>query len=434
MRKYSNEITPENDGSEVRIAGWVHEIRDLGGLRFILLRDRAGLVQVTLPKKFVSKEVFETSSKLSKESVVSVAGKVKAEKKAPNGYEVIPEKIEILSLAAAPLPLDPTGKVGANIDTRLDARVMDLRRSEISAIFRIRDEILQAGRECLRSAGFVEIQTPRIISTSSEGGTELFPVAYFEREAFLAQSPQLYKQMLMATGFDGVYEIATYFRAEEHNTIWHLNEISAIDCELAFIESEENVMQVIENLVASMINAVRGRCAAQLSILEKEIQEPELPFPRVRYDEVLRMLEDEGIKVPFGEDLTTETEKKLGEVMRKKGIEFYFITKYPLKIKPFYTMPDKDARYSNSFDLEYKGREVVSGSQRVHDYELLVKRIKAKGLTPENFTAYLEAFKYGMPPHGGFGLGIERFLMQLLDLQNIREAVLFPRDRKRLTP
>ncbi len=434
MRKYSNEITPENDGSEVRIAGWVHEIRDLGGLRFILLRDRAGLVQVTLPKKFVSKEVFETSSRLSKESVVSVAGKVKAEKKAPNGYEVIPEKIEILSIAAAPLPLDPTGKVGANIDTRLDARVMDLRRVEISAIFRIRDEILQAGREYLRSAGFVEIQTPRIISTSSEGGTELFPVAYFEREAFLAQSPQLYKQMLMATGFDKVYEIATYFRAEEHNTIWHLNEISAIDCELAFIESEENVMQVIENLVASMINAVRGRCAAQLSILEKEIQEPELPFPRVRYDEALRMLEEEGIKVPFGEDLTTETEKKLGEIMRKKGIEFYFITKYPLKIKPFYTMPDRDSKHSNSFDLEFKGREVVSGSQRVHDYELLVKRIKAKGLKPENFTAYLESFKYGMPPHGGFGLGIERFLMQLLDLQNIREAVLFPRDRKRLTP
>lgn len=434
MRKYSNEITLENDGSEVRIAGWVHEIRDLGGLRFILLRDRVGLVQVTLPKKFVSKEVFETSSRLSKESVISVTGKVKAEKKAPNGYEVIPEKIEILSLAAAPLPLDPTGKVGANIDTRLDARVMDLRRSEISAIFKIRDEILQAGREYLRSAGFVEIQTPRIISTSSEGGTELFPVAYFEREAFLAQSPQLYKQMLMATGFDRVYEIATYFRAEEHNTIWHLNEISAIDCELAFIESEENVMQVIENLVASMINAARERCAAQLRILKKEIREPKLPFPRIKYDEALKMLEEEGIKVPFGEDLTTETEKKLGEIMKKKGIELYFITKYPLKIKPFYTMPDRDSKHSNSFDLEFKGREVVSGSQRVHDYELLVKRIKAKGLKPENFTAYLESFKYGMPPHGGFGLGIERFLMQLLDLQNIREAVLFPRDRKRLTP
>lgn len=434
QRKYSNEITPSDDGSAVNVAGWAHEIRDLGGLRFILLRDRAGLVQIALPKKFVSKDVFETSGRISKESVVSVAGKVKAEPKAPNGYEVIPEKIEILSLAATPLPLDPTGKVGANIDTRLDARVMDLRRVEIGAIFKIRDAALQAGCEYLRGAGFIEIQTPRIISTSSEGGTELFPVAYFEREAFLAQSPQLYKQMLMATGFDKVYEIATYFRAEEHNTISHLNEITAIDCELAFIGSEEDVMQVIENLVASMIGAVKEKCRLQLEVLEKEIQEPKLPFPRIRYDDALEMLEGEGIKVPFGEDLNTETEKKLGGIMRKKGIELYFITKYPLKIKPFYTMPSKDAKYSNSFDLEFKGREVVSGSQRVHDYELLVKRIKAKGLNLENFTAYLEAFKYGIPPHGGFGLGIERFLMQLLNLPNIREAVLFPRDRKRLTP
>ncbi len=434
QRKYSNEITPSDDGSAVNVAGWAHEIRDLGGLRFILLRDRAGLVQIALPKKFVSKDVFETSGRISKESVVSVAGKVKAEPKAPNGYEVIPEKIEILSLAATPLPLDPTGKVGANIDTRLDARVMDLRRVEISAIFKIRDAALRAGCEYLRGAGFIEIQTPRIISTSSEGGTELFPVAYFEREAFLAQSPQLYKQMLMATGFDKVYEIATYFRAEEHNTISHLNEITAIDCELAFIGSEEDVMQVIENLVASMIGAVKEKCRLQLEVLEKEIQEPKLPFPRIRYDDALEMLEGEGIKVPFGEDLNTETEKKLGGIMRKKGIELYFITKYPLKIKPFYTMPSKDAKYSNSFDLEFKGREVVSGSQRVHDYELLVKRIKAKGLNLENFTAYLEAFKYGIPPHGGFGLGIERFLMQLLNLPNIREAVLFPRDRKRLTP
>lgn len=434
QRKYSNEITPSDDGSAVNVAGWAHEIRDLGGLRFILLRDRAGLVQIALPKKFVSKEVFETSGRISKESVVSVAGKIKAESKAPNGYEVIPEKIEILSLAATPLPLDPTGKVGANIDTRLDARVMDLRRVEISAIFKIRDAALRAGCEYLRGAGFIEIQTPRIISTSSEGGTELFPVAYFEREAFLAQSPQLYKQMLMATGFDKVYEIATYFRAEEHNTISHLNEITAIDCELAFIESEEDVMQVIENLVASMISAVREKCRLQLKVLDKEIQEPKLPFPRIRYDDALEMLEGEGIKVSFGEDLNTETEKKLGGIMRKKGIELYFITKYPLKIKPFYTMPSKDAKYSNSFDLEFKGREIVSGSQRVHDCELLVKRIKAKGLNLENFTAYLEAFKYGIPPHGGFGLGIERFLMQLLDLPNIREAVLFPRDRKRLTP
>jgi len=433
-RKYSNEISAKMDERRVMVAGWVHEIRDLGGLRFILLRDRGGIIQCTLPRESIPKEVFEKSGRISKESVVSIEGKVKAEVKAPNGYEIVPEKIEVLSPAASPLPLDPTGKVEANIDTRLDNRVMDLRRREVMAIFEIRDVILEAGREYLRSEGFIEIQTPRIISTSSEGGTNLFPIAYFEQEAFLAQSPQLYKQMMMGTGLDKVYEIATYFRAEEHDTIWHLNEITAIDCELAFIKDEEDILRVIENLVANMINGVRERCKPQLKTLKKEIPEPELPFLRIRYDEALKMLEKENILVPFGEDFSTEVEKKLGQIIGKDGHELYFITKYPLKIKPFYTMPDKNPTYSNSFDLEFKGREVVSGSQRIHQYDLLVKQIKANKLNPRNFRSYLQAFKYGIPPHGGFGLGIERFLMQLLDLPNIRESVLFPRDRKRLTP
>lgn len=434
QRRYSSEISARMGGESVIVAGWVHEIRNLGGLRFLLLRDRNGTIQVTLPKKFVPREVFETSGKLTKESVVSVEGSVRAEPKAPGGFEIIPAKIEVLSLAAQPLPLDPTGRVDANLDTRLDSRVIDLRRAEISAIFKIRSETLNAAREHLRSAGFIEIHTPRIISTSSEGGTELFPVAYFEREAFLAQSPQLYKQMMMGAGFERVFEVATYFRAEEHNTVWHLNEITAIDCELSFIRSEEDVMKTIENLTAAMINAVREKCQSQLKLLNKEIPEPKVPFPRVKYVDALKMLEDAGMKVPFGEDLTTESEKKLGEIMRGKGAELYFVTKYPLKVKPFYTMPDENPEFSNSFDLEFKGREVVSGSQRIHDYELLVKRIKEKGLKPESFTSYLEAFRYGMPPHGGFGLGVERFLALLLDLPNIREAVLFPRDRKRLTP
>ncbi len=434
MRRYSEEITPSMDGEKVEVAGWVHDKRKLGGLVFIILRDRTGLIQVTLPKKFISPVVFEVARSLSKESVISVNGKVQKEEKAPNGYEIIPESIEILSSAATPLPLDPSGKVDANLDTRLDNRVMDLRRPEVNAVFRIRDVAISAGREFLTESGFIEIQTPNIISTSSEGGTELFPVSYFEKEAFLAQSPQLYKQMMMGTGLDRVFEIATYFRAEEHDTIWHLNEVSAIDCELAFIKDETDVMKVIEALVVAMINGVRERCSQQLDILKKEIPEPKTPFPMLQYEEVLKTLKDEGMKIPFGEDLTTETEKRLGEIMKEKGHELYFVTKYPLKIKPFYTMPDADPTYSNSFDLEYGGREIVSGSQRVHEHDLLVERIKKKGLNPESFKSYLSAFKYGIPPHGGFGLGIERFLVLLLDLPNIREAVLFPRDRKRLEP
>jgi aspartyl-tRNA synthetase len=435
-RVYSGELSPEKDGEEVSIAGWVHEKRKLGGLLFLLVRDRDGIVQVTLPKKFVPAEVFETAKGVSKESVVVVKGKLQAMDKAPGGVEVIPSQIEVLSSAASPLPLDPTGKVPANLDTRLDHRVLDLRKPQVAAIFKIRSRALKAAREHLLSKGFIEVHTPRIISTASEGGTELFPISYFEREAFLAQSPQLYKQMLMGSGLDRVFEIATYFRAEEHDTIWHLNEITAVDCELAFISGYEDVLKVIEGLICAMIREVKEHCSQELERLGVELEVPRTPFPRLTYAEVLSLLEEEAnLKLPFGEDLTTEAEKKLGEIMHQRGHELYFVTRFPLDAKPFYTMPDsEDPELSASFDLEFKGREIISGSQRIHDYDLLVQRIKAKGLREQNFSSYLEAFKYGMPPHGGFGMGIERFLMLLLDLPNIREAVLFPRDRHRLEP
>ncbi len=432
-RLYSSEINASMHGKEVIVAGWIHEIRKLGGIAFVILRDREGFVQITMPKKEVSREIFKGLTSLSKESVVVVKGTVRAEPKAPNGYEIIPKDYSLLSRAEQPLPLDPTGKVKANLDTRLDNRFIDLRKHEIMAIFKIRSEVLHYAREFFRSRGFIEVHTPRIISTSSEGGAELFPVAYFEKEAFLAQSPQLYKQMLMATGMDKVFEIATYFRAEEHDTVWHLNEITAIDSEIAFIESEEDVMNVIENLVYYIIKNIKDSCEKELEKIGAEINVQKPPFPRIEYKKALKILENNGYILPYGEDLTTEAEKMLGELMKEKGYELYFITKYPIKIKPFYTMPEGN-ELSRSFDLEFKGREIVSGSQRIHDYDLLVEMIKSKGLRIESFENYLRAFKYGMPPHGGFGMGLERFLMQLLDLKNIREAVLFPRDRKRLEP
>jgi aspartyl-tRNA synthetase len=434
MRKYSNQIAPNMDGKNVRVAGWIHDKRKLGGLLFLVLRDKEGLIQITLPKEFVSSKVFEIARSVSKESVISVIGKVKAEEKAPGGYEIIPREIEVLSKASSPLPLDPTGRVGVTLDTRLDNRVIDLRRPEISAIFKIRNAMIDSGREFLKKKNFIEVHTPRIISSASEGGTDLFPISYFEKEAFLAQSPQLYKQMMMATGFDRVFEIATYFRAEEHDTVWHLNEVTAIDCEMAFIKDEDDVMNVVEALVVWILKRIKKRCQRELSMLKKNIPDLKVPFPRIRYDKALRMLEESGLIVPFGEDLTTESEKMLAKIMKEKKTEFYFVTKFPTEIKPFYTMLDKNPKYSNSFDLEYKGREIASGSQRIHEHDLLIKMIKKKGLNPESFKSYLGSFKYGIPPHGGFGLGIERFLMLLLDLPNIREAVLFPRDRKRLEP
>ncbi len=434
-RRYSSELSSEMDGKVITVAGWVNEKRKMGKLIFLLIRDRDGIVQLTLPGKFVSKEVFETAKNISKESVVVARGKLQKMEKAPGGFEIIPEEIKVFARAESPLPLDPTGKVPANLDTRLDSRVMDLRKPEIMAIFKIRSQILKAAREYLYRKSFLEVHSPRIISTASEGGTELFPIAYFEKEAFLAQSPQLYKQMLMGTGMDAVFEVATYFRAEEHDTIWHLNEITAIDCEMAFIEDEEDILTLIENLIVAMVTEVKENCQKEIELLGRDISIPEKPFLRIEYSRVLELLEEAGLRLSFGEDLTTEAEKKLGEIMKEKGHVFYFVTKYPLSIKPFYTMPENsEQKLSRAFDLEFSGREIISGSQRIHNYDLLVDRIKAKDMRVENFGAYLKAFKYGMPPHGGFGMGIERLLMLLLNLSNIREAVLFPRDRYRLRP
>lgn len=434
-RRYSSELSSEMDGKVITVAGWVNEKRKMGKLIFLLIRDRDGIVQLTLPGKFVSKEVFETAKNISKESVVVARGKLQKMEKAPGGFEIIPEEIKVFARAESPLPLDPTGKVPANLDTRLDSRVIDLRKPEIMAIFKIRSKMLKAAREYLYRKSFLEVHSPRIISTASEGGTELFPIAYFEKEAFLAQSPQLYKQMLMGTGMDAVFEVATYFRAEEHDTIWHLNEITAIDCEMAFIEDEEDILTLIENLIVAMVTEVKENCQKEIELLGRDISIPEKPFLRIEYSRVLELLEEAGLRLSFGEDLTTEAEKKLGEIMKEKGHVFYFVTKYPLSIKPFYTMPENsEQKLSRAFDLEFSGREIISGSQRIHNYDLLVDRIKAKDMRVENFGAYLKAFKYGMPPHGGFGMGIERLLMLLLNLSNIREAVLFPRDRYRLRP
>lgn len=429
---YSDEITPKLDGREVSLCGWVHEIRDLGGLKFIILRDRGGFIQITAKKGTTNEEIMNKIDKISKESILKIDGLVVRNDKAPRGVEIIPRKIYMISRAKSPLPLDVTQKVRADLDTRLNNRFMDLRKPEIASIFKIRSKVLNVGRNFLIRNGFIEINSPKIIASASEGGTELFPISYFDREAFLAQSPQLYKQMMMATGLDRVFEVTTYFRAEEHDTRRHLNEVTAIDVEIAFIRDENDVINVLEDLIIEIINGA-SECHNELKILKKEIEIPKKPIKRITYDRVIDILNDNGKMIEWGDDLDTEAEKILGRIMMEEfNSELYFITKYPLEIKPFYTMPDNE-KYSRAFDLGYKGVEISSGSQRIHDPELLVERIKKKNLNPENFEFYINAFRYGMPPHGGFGLGIDRVMMQLLDLQ-IREVVLFPRDRHRLTP
>jgi len=431
MRKWTSDIGEEDVGKEVILYGWVHEVRDLGGLVFLLLRDREGIIQVTLPKKKVPAEVFEIAKKIHRESVIKVVGVVKKEPKAPGGYEIIPKEIEVLNEAMVPLPLEVTEKVPAELDTRLDHRFMDLRKPRVQAIFRIRHQMMQSVRRFLSDEGFIEVHTPKIVSTATEGGTELFPISYFEKEAFLNQSPQLYKQILMGAGLERVFEIGPIFRAEEHNTTRHLNEAISIDIEMSFTD-HEGVMNVLERLVQRVYEDVVENCQKFLDWLNVKLEIPEVPFERITYDEAMEIARRKGEDIPWGEDLSTPALRAIGEEMENRH---YFIVDWPTESKPFYAMPYEDRpEICKSFDLMKGALELASGAQRIHKYDLLVERIKQCGLSPESFEFYLEAFRYGMPPHAGWGLGAERLLMSMLDLKNIREAVLFPRDRHRLTP
>jgi nondiscriminating aspartyl-tRNA synthetase len=427
---YSKEITTELSGEEVTIKGWIHEIRDLGGIIFVLLRDRDGILQITAPSKKVSPELFGEIRELKKESVISVKGTVKESPKAPGGVEIIPLEVELINESKLPLPLDTTEKVRAEIDTRLDSRFLDLRKHNISSIFKIKSRMLHSVRVFLEQNNFIEINTPKLVASATEGGTELFPITYFEREAFLGQSPQLYKQIMMASGFDQVYEIAPIFRAEEHDTLRHLNEAISIDLEAAFCDHED-VMQILEQMIVTAIKDVKEHCRSELETLQVDLQVPQAPFTRIDYDDVVDMVNSRGVTMQHGEDMSRAAEKAVGEI--NQG--YYFITGWPTNIKPFYVMPGQEnPEKSCAFDLMYRDLEISSGAMRVHQHDLLVERIKKQGLNPESFKRYLAAFEYGMPPHAGWGVGAERFTMCLTGAQNIRETVLFPRDRRRLTP
>lgn len=427
---YSNQISPENEGETVKVTGWVHEIRDLGGIVFLLLRDKNGITQITAPSKKVSAEMMEDIRAARKETIITVTGTVQKSPKAPNGIEIIPSNIDIINVAQLPLPLDTTEKVDAELDTRLDSRFIDIRKHDVSAIFKIKSQMLHTARNYFYDHDFTEITTPKLVASATEGGTELFPITYFEKEAFLGQSPQLYKQMMMATGLDNVFEIGQIFRAEEHDTLRHLNEALSIDAEMSF-RSQEDAMNTLESLIKTILANIQENCAKELEDLGHELDIPTEPFPVVSYDKVLDIVNSHDVEMNYGDDLSRAAEKVLGEEMGS----YYFITEWPMSIKPFYVMPStKDPEISTSFDLMYRDLELSSGSQRIHDYDLLYSRLEAKDLNPDSFEKYLEAFKYGMPPHSGWGMGADRLTMVLTGSRNIRETVLFPRDRRRLTP
>jgi aspartyl-tRNA synthetase len=425
----SSEINETLEGKEVVIMGRVGDVRDLGGIKFFILHDIGGFVQVTAPKQKTSESLLSKISVLTQESSVAVRGRVVKAKQAPRGIEIIPSEIKLLNLAEVPLPLDPTGRVRANLDTRLDARALDLRRPEPRAIFRIRNIALQAIRRRLLSRDFIEVQTPKLVATATESGAALFPVSYFEREAFLSQSPQLYKEVLTGA-FERVFEVGPIFRAEEHDTPRHLNEATSIDIEMAFATAED-VMEVLEDVVAHAFQEVKSSCAEELKVLGHEPETPRPPVPRITYDEALQKLERAGVKVPWGEDLPTPAERELGEIMGGA----YFIVDWPMQIKPFYTMPKREnPKLAEAFDFMYKGLELASGGTRIHQHELLIERLKANKLNPESFEHHLLSYRFGLPPHAGWGLGLDRLTMVLTGAENVREVVLFPRDRRRLVP
>ncbi len=433
---FSRDVNASLVDSNVLLFGWVHILRDKGKIKFLVLRDEKGTVQVTLPQKKVPADAFELAGHLKPEMAIAVEGKVVGTKHLASGAEVIPTTIRIINTSER-LPIDVVeGKVDIDLDTRLNNRILDLRKPTVNAIFRIQHALIRFAREFLEQNDFVEIHTPKIVAEATEGGANLFEIKYFEKKAYLAQSPQFYKQLMLLAGFGRVFEIAPVFRAERHNTRRHINEYTSFDFEMAWISGVEDVMKMEEQMLHHSFKKTKEHVAAELELLGIDLVVPKTPFKRVKYVEAIDLLNAEGKELSSTDDIDPEGERLLGKIFPEKfGTDLVFLTHYPLDLRPAYTMPSMtDEGMTESFDLTYKGMEITTGGQRIHIYDLLVERFKAKGFNPDNFGFYLDPFKYGAPPHGGLGLGIERLTMQLLNIDNIREATLLPRDRDRLTP
>jgi aspartyl-tRNA synthetase len=426
---YSNNVTSEMDGQPVTLFGWVQEVRDLGGISFVILQDREGTIQITLPKKKVLPEVLSKSAVLQKRYSIGVRGTVKKTNMTPRGVEVIPKELKILGTATPQLPIDITGKTPANIEARLDARALDLCQEKNIATFKIQHHALEAIRSFLFERGVIEVHTPRIIASATEGGAALFNVDYFGAKAYLAQSPQLYKEQLVMS-LEKVFEVGPFFRAEESHTRRHLSEFTSIDIEQAFSDAND-VMELLEQVIRHTCLAVKNGCKNELAQLKHKIDVPEIPIRRLTYDDVLSDLRREGVEVPWGEDIPTEAFRVLGKLYP----QFYFITDWPTHSKAFYIKPRADKPdLCEGFDLMWRWIELVSGGTRIAEKELLVSRLEEKGLNPEAFKHHLQTFDYGMPPHAGWAIGLERLTMVLTGKKNIREVTFYPRDRVRLTP
>ncbi len=409
---------------EITCAGWVHRIRSLGKVTFLLLRDRTGIIQT----------VWNEVPEVTLESVVSIKGKVSKNEKAPGGVELQAGSMQVMAPAAADLPIavnQDTDKL--SIDALLDHRMLSLRNPKIRSIFFLQSDILRYFAEYMRSREFTEIKSSKLIGSGSEGGTGLFEVEYFDRKVYLAQSPQLYKQAMVANGMEQVFEIGAAYRAEKHETPRHLNEYVSLDIEMGFIETDQELMDLEVGILGYIFDQIKTHNSDVLDLFGTDLPgSAEMKkTPRISHDEAKKIISERLGKRVF--ELNPEGERELCDwALEQNGVEAVFVHSFPRKKRPFYTYPD--GRKTMSFDLLFRGLEITSGGRRIHEYDMLVESIKRYGLEPEQLSDYLQVFRYGCPPHGGFAIGLERLTQKVLRLANIKEASLFPRDRKRVKP
>ncbi|HKG70577.1 MAG TPA: aspartate--tRNA(Asn) ligase [Nitrososphaeraceae archaeon] len=428
---YSGEINSSLHNKEVIIMGWVSSIRDHGNILFIMIRDRYGDVQVIAKKSECTDEVLEQIRQIKEHTTLAVRGTIRSQPKAPRGAEVIPLELKVFSISKKAAPFMVQDKASVGIDTRLDLRALDLRRNILQSIFHIRHATLDAIREILVRQGFIEVNTPKMISTATEGGAALFPIFYYDREAFLAQSPQLYKEQL-TMAFENVFEIGPIFRAEPSRTNRHLSEAISIDVEKAFVDYTD-MMELLERIILHIIASIKEKKKNDLQCLDLQLPGYKMPFPKFSYTTIIDQLQSIGERIRWGDDLSPQTMKNLSDE-RMNG--FYFITDWPTSLKPFYVKPKYIERQeiSESFDLMHGSLELSSGSTRINRKDELLQRMKMQGLNTQAFDYHLRLFDYGVPPHAGFGVGLERLLMAITKIDNIRDLTLYPRDIDRLVP
>jgi len=411
-------------GQEVILGGWVEDLRKMGKMTFLTLRDVTGIIQIIL-----TDDVMKSIEDITRQSVVRVTGKIQDTKARDFECEIKADGIDVLAKAVHPLPIDPIGRLESHIDNRLNSRALDMRNQKTASIFKVRHHVLASLRKTLLEKKFIEITTPKIIGSASEGGANLFSLDYFGKQAYLAQSPQLYKEQ-MTIGLERVFEIASFYRAEKSHTGRHLSEFTSVDIEAAFMNYTD-VMNVLEDLVLNTFKYVSENCKEEQKILGNEITIPNSPFKKITYSETLEELNRKDVKLEFGDDLLDSHLRIIGE--NHPG--FYFITDWPIKLKPFYIMEKEDTpEISESFDLQFGYLELSSGGSRLHNPEKIKARLSEQDLDPTKFSEHLQAFDWGMPPHAGWGLGLERLLTVILGIDNVREVILYPRDPERLKP